>query len=153
MARALGANPEDAYTAGLLHDVGDLVLFREDPERHRRIASDATARTLIDRERQSYGRTHTEIGGALLRDWMLPERLCAAVQAHHAQPDGVTGSLSRAVWAGTKLGYTVARLGLIEPWSTGAILQLVGIDEKQERLTAEIERDIQQIVARVEGSR
>lgn len=153
VARLLGGSPDDAYTAGLLHDVGDLVLFRGDPTAHAEATTGATGRTLLDRERQAFGRTHTETGATILREWGLPDRLCAAVRSHHAPAEGLTGTLGRAVWAGTKLGYSVARVGPVEQWSPGAILKLVGSEERPERVVAEIERDIAAIVARVEGAR
>jgi putative nucleotidyltransferase with HDIG domain len=149
VARSLGGNPDEAYSAGLLHDLGDLVLFRNDVARHVEANDGATARTLIERERAAMGRDHTEVGAELLREWSVPDRVCAAVRSHHAAPEGVTGTLARSVWAGAKVGYHVAKVGLVEPWSVGAVLQIVGIDEKPDRILAEIERDLGSIVARV----
>jgi putative nucleotidyltransferase with HDIG domain len=153
VARAIGVTPEVAYTAGLLHELGDLALFREDPDRHRAVTEGASARNLLERERRSFGRPHTEAGAVLLRDWLLPDQLIRAVRIHHAPHEQVSGALNRAVWAGVRLGYSVARQGLPEPWSTAAVLQLMGIDESADRLITEIAHGIEAVVAAVEARR
>ena len=45
------------------------------------------------------------------------------------------------------------RQGLPEPWSTAAVLQLMGIDESADRLITEIAHGIEAVVAAVEARR
>lgn len=79
------ANVEHFFIAGLLHDVGRLVLLSELPDRfHGMIAESATQGELLyEVERRTLGFDHAEVGAALLRSWNLPESLALAVGLHH----------------------------------------------------------------------
>lgn len=92
VARALASRSdlvtEDfAFIAGLLHDVGQLVLFNRYPG-EMSVALDLLASG--DRELQMYnveqkvlGTDHMVIGAALLHAWHLPERLQECIEFHH----------------------------------------------------------------------
>jgi len=78
-------SPERFFVAGLLHDIGRLVLFKQAPD----VAGEATARAaetgrlLLDVEREMLGFDHADLGGMLLHKWRFPESLEQAVWRHH----------------------------------------------------------------------
>jgi putative nucleotidyltransferase with HDIG domain len=76
---------EDAFTAGMLHDMGKVVLgtFVEvDDEPIREIvASDGLA--FNEAERMVLGIDHAEVAAVLLEDWQLPGEVVAAARWHH----------------------------------------------------------------------
>ena len=76
---------EQAFAAGLLHDIGKLVLADGLPEEYTAILADAQSRSepLFLAERRKWGATHAEAGGYLLALWGLPFPLVAAVADHH----------------------------------------------------------------------
>jgi putative nucleotidyltransferase with HDIG domain len=78
-----------AFTAGLLHDVGKLVLALRFGELCREIARRAGAegRAAEAIEREMLGFDHAAIGAELLAHWQLPERLVRAAALHHAAPE------------------------------------------------------------------
>jgi putative nucleotidyltransferase with HDIG domain len=76
---------DDTFAAGLLHDVGKLVLVANHPELYDRVLN-AVARgekSAIEAEREVFGTTHAEVGGYLLWLWGLPDTVVEAVTFHH----------------------------------------------------------------------
>ncbi len=74
-----------AFTAGLLHDIGKVVLNeyvgREFAEIVRRVHDDGM--TFSEAERQVLGFSHAQIGAQLAERWSLPEPLVRAIRWHH----------------------------------------------------------------------
>jgi HD-like signal output (HDOD) protein len=85
------ASPDDAWLAGLLHDIGYWVLVQECPEELGRALELSRTRhlPLLECERLTMGATHAEIGAYLLGLWGLPYSIVEAVALHHA-PTSIT---------------------------------------------------------------
>lgn len=83
-----------AYTAGLLHDIGKVVLDQfmapVFPFFYRRTQSDGIA--LTDVEHEMLGLDHTEAGRKLAERWSLPQNLIETISHHHKPEVGVEGS-------------------------------------------------------------
>ncbi|MES1175289.1 MAG: HDOD domain-containing protein [Myxococcales bacterium] len=96
-----------AFMAGLVCDVGELVLASKAPERLR-AAWEAAAERGVARvvgEREIFGVSHVEVGAYLLNLWGLPFRVIEAVAHHHSpQPGAQSGrDLPLAVWLASTL--------------------------------------------------
>jgi putative nucleotidyltransferase with HDIG domain len=76
---------EDAWAAGLLHDVGKLVLASEMPDHLTGAMALATktGQTLWQAEQELYAVSHAEVGAYLLGLWGLPYPIVEAVANHH----------------------------------------------------------------------
>jgi len=76
---------EQAFAAGVLHDVGKLILADGLPEEYARVFAEsrATRTPLFEVERQHFQATHAEVGAYLLALWGLPIPLVEAVACHH----------------------------------------------------------------------
>lgn len=75
-----------AFTAGLLQDIGELVIDRaltpESVSRMReRVETGGLSRA--EAEREELGTDHAEVGAAVLRSWNLPDDIVEAVANHH----------------------------------------------------------------------
>jgi HD-like signal output (HDOD) protein len=82
---------EDAFTAGLLHDVGLLVLATNTPDQYTEtLALMNQGIAEWEAERQVLGATHAEVGGYLLGTWGLGDPIVEAVAFHH-DPGRSTG--------------------------------------------------------------
>lgn len=92
----------EAFMAGLLHDIGVLLLVKADPVQMAAFQppQNVTAEAAREAERQHLGLDHETAGVLLVRTWALPGWLTDAVAQHH-QPETVppaaagTGCLPR----------------------------------------------------------
>ncbi|MBZ5685245.1 MAG: HDOD domain-containing protein [Acidobacteriia bacterium] len=73
---------EECFTAGLLHDLGKLVLLAEFPKEYLQ-AYTAKSDMHANGERERIGCTHAEVGAYLMSIWGLPFPLVHAVAYHH----------------------------------------------------------------------
>lgn len=95
-----GPHMDSAYTAGLLHALGQLALFQHSPplyEEGLKLAA-STGADLLKIEQQSYGCDHADLAGKIAARWQLPPAIQEAVAAHHDVLTSTT-SLSATVQA------------------------------------------------------
>jgi len=83
--KARFAEPERAYLAGLLHDLGELVNMMSFQEEFRAAAQLARSEhiPLHQAERSALGFTHCDTGKILAERWRLPEDIMEVVEHHH----------------------------------------------------------------------
>lgn len=79
------SNVERLFVAGMLHDVGQVVLATARPEVSREFleAQRDTGRLYLELERERLGFDHAELGGALLKKWKIPASISEPVACHH----------------------------------------------------------------------
>jgi HD-like signal output (HDOD) protein len=80
------ANDERFFVAGLLHDIGRLVVLRNLPERALEPlqACRVKPQSVTQAEMEFWGTTHSEIGADLMRAWKLPQFLEHLLRYHHS---------------------------------------------------------------------
>lgn len=80
-----GRNKAEAFTAGLLHDIGKLVLASTERHAYATLIERAKAEGMLLSvlERRAFAIDHAQLGGELLRRWGLPSDIVAAVRFHH----------------------------------------------------------------------
>ncbi|NIP99017.1 MAG: HDOD domain-containing protein [Nitrospinaceae bacterium] len=76
---------ERYYLAGLLHDIGALLLYKEIPVKARLNLSEARLdqKNIYEVERKNLGFDHAEVGGNLLKKWSLSDGYVEAAGFHH----------------------------------------------------------------------
>lgn len=76
---------EAAFTAGVLHDVGKMILAGNLPQQCKEMRNVRLTRKIPDHEaeREIFGATHATIGACLLASWGLPLSILEAVAWHH----------------------------------------------------------------------
>jgi putative nucleotidyltransferase with HDIG domain len=106
------AGTEEASIAGLLHDVGKMVLTSVVPEAAAEAVSIARSRRLPvwQAEVQVLGFHHGAVGAALLRSWGLPETVIDAVRYHH-EPAETTTPLAGIVYLADAAANAVGAVG------------------------------------------
>lgn len=83
IARHAGLDQETAFTCGLLHSLGEVLLHIVEPDTMVRIdnlVKEGASRT--DLERNQMGFDYAEVGEALARRWNFPEHITAAIGQH-----------------------------------------------------------------------
>jgi putative nucleotidyltransferase with HDIG domain len=84
-----GVDPDAAYTAGLLHDIGQLLLFAVDSAAYSEAMKLRREKDLdvIAAERECFGIDHAQVGGELAKLWHLPETVADGIAGHHASDE------------------------------------------------------------------
>jgi putative nucleotidyltransferase with HDIG domain len=94
LASELGdEDPEEAFLAGLLHDVGKLILSMSLGEKYEPpfLAMYNREGGSVEIERAAFGFDHAEVGLQVIRRWNFPDRMVSAVGNHHADPASLSG--------------------------------------------------------------
>lgn len=91
---------DEAFTAGLLHDVGVLVLVANKPDEYARVLDMMQAKQMPDwaAEREIFGADHAHVGAYLLGIWGLGDGIIEAV-AFHQHPGDYMAAGFQAVTA------------------------------------------------------
>ena len=114
------AASEEAFIAGLLHDLGRAILAGEPEFGYPEIIAAARepGASLVALEQARYGTDHAQVGAELLRSWGLDARISEPVRRpHRAQPGQAPGSITLAVqyadaWSSRRIEY--------DPFADGA---------------------------------
>jgi putative nucleotidyltransferase with HDIG domain len=87
-ARMCRLDSEFAYTAGLLHNLGTLGLMSTYADEYSRMlgVSNDFGFDLLQTERDLFDIDHCAAGAYLAQDWSFPDKLAAAIAAHHDEP-------------------------------------------------------------------
>jgi putative nucleotidyltransferase with HDIG domain len=100
-----------AYTTGLLHDIGKLVLHERCADQYEKVFTliEAEQMTLIEAERSVLGFDHAQVGGALLEHWKFPAEIHNAVRHQYdpkacPDPKFLAAALLISNWAAGALG-------------------------------------------------
>lgn len=91
MAQDLNISSDIAFMGGLIHDIGKLIMletFADDYALDWMVTF--SSKQLRDDELHTFSFTHDRVGGHLLRKWLFPKNLIAAVEAHHSPDTAIT---------------------------------------------------------------
>jgi len=132
--------PEGAFVAGLLHDIGRLLIAVGLTEQYEQILDlhQGGGFPLLECEQRVLGFTHPELSAEALALWNLPEPIQTAVRGHHVPPSASqTGDLplSRLVQAADQYVNSIGISILLPPGGQGpagpAVLPSLGLDARR----------------------
>ncbi|MCP4574532.1 MAG: HDOD domain-containing protein [bacterium] len=118
---------EEAFTAGLLHDMGKVVLgtFVDVDDTPIKEIVQREGKTFNEAERQVLGIDHAETAGELLRSWNLPDEVAGAVQWHH-EPSWADADYRE----GADLIHCADVLAMRAEWGSGLDMDYYRVDEE-----------------------
>lgn len=100
LAKALKIrSPDSIFTAGLLHDIGHLVMFSKAPDLSRKALElsleENDGLSPYYAEKTIFGFTHADVGAALAEQWQFPDSLKDGIRYHHDpyESDSVTDNI------------------------------------------------------------
>lgn len=109
LATHLDLNPEQAYIAGLLHDIGRLVLVTQFQPNYEATMAHRSQydRGLLDAEQAVLGIDHAAVGLGLTRHWKFPDAVTQAIGAHHGSTSLDLQPLSLVVMASEVIAHAL----------------------------------------------
>lgn len=133
LARRAGLDPEAAFTAGLLHDIGRLLVASVQPLWHARVEAEVRAGkgSWLEVEQRLLGFDHSQAGAALAARWRFPPEMVAAVELHHSPVPGNKPDITDVVHAANALAHLLATDAVDERLDPG-VRALLGLDFKTE---------------------
>ncbi|MBF0507961.1 MAG: HDOD domain-containing protein [Deltaproteobacteria bacterium] len=106
-----GLNPEEAFTAGILHDVGKMIFLLAEKDDFLSVIeyADTHRVSFSVAEQEVCGLGHSFIGGILARRWYFPEYLVSCIEYHH-RPDlaGIYTPMAAVVALADAVAYKLA---------------------------------------------
>ena len=102
---------DEAFTAGILHDVGKLVLAQNFPDTYAGVLTQArtAGRPLCDLETECFGVSHAEIGAYLMGLWGLSTDVVDSIAYHHRAPrTGAAGQVTAVIFAANILEHLLS---------------------------------------------
>jgi putative nucleotidyltransferase with HDIG domain len=130
-------DPEDAFCAGLLHDIGKVVMeqYLHDDFTSAHRYAEKTKKSFIEAEREQLTFTHTDVARWLMAQWDLPENLLSAIINHHTPTSA--GQYSGSVFLCHYADYLTysneinGRNGIAPPPLDESTLDSLGLNENQ----------------------
>jgi HD-like signal output (HDOD) protein len=138
---------DDAFAAGLLHDVGKLVMASNYPDLYEQVGRNAQAKNVewLVEEREVFGFDHADVGGYLLGLWGLPPAVVEAVAFHHfpTKSERTSFTALTAVHAANVLVQTQRRSfgGIVSPQIDLLYLAKTGRADSLERWREELKQE------------
>jgi HD-like signal output (HDOD) protein len=136
--------PPECFTAGLLHDIGKIVMARFLAPEHLRglaAAREQGGTSSLQAEMEVLGVNHAELGGLIAAHWKLPARIVAGITFHHVPEGGhdpVCDAVHLANVAAKRIGEGVVLVANEVEADPGALTRLGITLEAWEELILEL---------------
>ena len=120
LATELGRNASSAYTTGLLHAIGKIVINQTHTEEYETVFAkvEGSSRDLVNVEYEVFGFSHADIGAALLEQWGFSDEICTPIKFQFRPLDARRNRQSACMIH--LANWIVASVGFLSPIHTSA---------------------------------
>jgi putative nucleotidyltransferase with HDIG domain len=150
--QARKCDPDAVFTAALLHDIGELVIFNRLPQQAKDalllVLDSADELPIYQAEQQIMGFDHAQVGGELSRQWKLPPMLEECIEFHHDVPSAQRFPREVALVHIANILALMAEIHTLDPGDVSPIdpraWEIVGLDadEVMQATVAEAQAEI-----------
>ncbi len=108
LAEQSGLNQELAYTGGLLHDIGQILMYTASPSHYIQALEQRRTEDILltEAERAVFGYDHAAAGQTLATFWQLPAEIANAIAVHH-EPDAMTSEIGHLIHVSEVLSHAL----------------------------------------------
>ena len=128
LAKRLNFNVDVAFTAGLLHDIGTLVLVTQYPQEYEATLAykNEHQTSQLDAERHVLGIDHTAVGAALAVEWNFSDVMKNAIRGHHQPENPGLGFLATIIHMANGIAHALEN----KPSSDGQMVEVSALSWK-----------------------
>jgi HD-like signal output (HDOD) protein len=124
LSSRFGVARGDAFSLGLMHDIGSAVIHTVDPVAHQAMLEDESDNgALCVLELLEFGMSHADAAARVLAGWNFPEGFVSAVGRHHEMTRGTT-PLEQVLLAGDAIAHLVAEGDAGDPATVARLTEL-----------------------------
>ncbi|OGV51429.1 MAG: hypothetical protein A2X49_16895 [Lentisphaerae bacterium GWF2_52_8] len=105
ISQKVGLDGDESYIAGLLHDLGKLILYAQRQEKNELFSNVHTMQDILEYERKTWGVDSPELSKMLLEKWNIPKDIVEAIYEHKS-PRG-TSTLGKIVHLANEFGSVI----------------------------------------------
>ena len=138
----------DAYLAGLLHDIGQIVLDTKFHEQNVDILNSESEQETIRKEVSKFGVSHTELGACVIEQWpSLSPAIADAARFHHEEEEQLKGCdiLCQIVAEASQLAWHWSRVGKPDPEWHSRLIE----EQELQKIYLHVQDKIHQIADRI----
>lgn len=142
---------EEAFTCGLLHDIGKFILLSNDFENFTLLLDDSGESEMLRCEQEQYGYNHAEIGSLVARRWGLQEDVCYSILHHHNPSQASQGMLMAHIidiadMIANEKGYGLRKEEREKMLNSESVIKLNLSEDDIENLWNKVEGNISEVI-------
>ena len=156
IARALDYEfPHDAYLAGLLHDLGQIVFDAKHHEQYIEVIQQVSEAETVSKEILKFGISHTELGGDIVESWSsLSMTIADAIRFHHEDEEQLRGGdiLCRILAEASELAWHWSREGKADAGWQSRLIEEGDLKAIYARVQEQIKQTASRLGIKIAGS-
>lgn len=140
---------EEAFSCGLLHDIGSLLLFKANTLQYIELFNHAKRDDLSPYEKEIFGYSHAEVGAVAANRWNLSDPVCFTILHHHNPAESAQAVfLTRIIYIADNLSYLKnQKLPLDQDFLSSPTVESLGFKAEQlEKVWEKVVENLREVI-------